>query len=169
MENGKPVVSEVEPWKMENGQKRRGGTVLFALVFTFSIFHFPFSMNADPAFASPTQEEVFKSIQNSENESVDGGKLLAVLAVGVGLAIVLTLFSRRQKREAVPKALNHQGKLLREMMKAAGLKTSEIRQLKALAEEVAAVSEPLDNPLTLMLCPSLVQSSRQQAAGSGQG
>jgi hypothetical protein len=159
MENGK--------WKMENGKMKR--TALCVLVFTFSIFHFPFSMNAgSAAFATPTQEEVFKSIQNSENESVDGGKLVAVLAVGAGLAIVLTLFSRRQKREAVPKALNHQGKLLREMMKTAGLKTSEIRQLKALADEIAAAGEPLDNPLTLMLCPSLVENSRQQAAGNGQ-
>jgi uncharacterized protein YneF (UPF0154 family) len=160
MENGK--------WKMVNGKRERGRITLFALVFTFSIFHFPFSMNADSALASPTQEDVFKSIQNSENESVDGGKVLAVLAIAVGLVIVLTLFSRRQKREAVPKALNHQGKLMREMMKTAGLKSSEVRQLKALADEIAAAGEPLESPLTLMLCPSLIRKSGQQAASSGQ-
>jgi hypothetical protein len=157
MENGKWKTCGERSRTMENGQRGRGRIALLALVFTFTILHLPFSMNADPALASPTQEEVFKSIQNSENESVDGGKLLAVLAVGVGLAIVLTLFNRRQKREAVPKALNHQGRLLREMMKSAGLKSSEVRQLKALADEIAAVAEPLENPLTLMLCPSLVQ------------
>jgi hypothetical protein len=153
MENGK--------WKMENGKRHSTQITLFALIFTFSILHLPFSMNTGTAFASPTQEEVFRSIQNSENESVDGGKVLAVLAVGVGLAIVLTLFSRRQKREAAPKALNHQGKLMREMMKTAGLKANEIRQLKALADEITAGGETLDNPLTLMLCPSLLQKSRQ--------
>jgi hypothetical protein len=160
MENGKR--------KMENGRRGRVRIALFGLVFTFSILHLPFSMNADSAFAKPTQEEVFKSIQKSENESVDGGKVLAVLAAAAGLAIVLTLFSRRQKREAVPKALNHQGKLMREMMKTAGLKTNEVRQLKLLADELAAAGEPLDSPLTLMLCPSLLKQSGQLAAGGGQ-
>jgi hypothetical protein len=163
MENGK--------WKMENGKKRSGRLALIVLVFTFSIFDgsaalttgFPFSMNArSAAFGKPTQEDVFKSIQNNVDESVDGGKVLAVLAIGVGLAIVLTLFSRRQKREATPKALNHQGKLLREMMKTAGLRANEVRQLKVLADEMAAAGQPLESSLTLMLCPSLIKKSGQK-------
>jgi hypothetical protein len=161
MDNGK--------WKMENGKKRSGRVALFVLVFTFAICHLPFAMNGrSAAFAKPTQEDVFKSIQSNVDESVDGGKVLAVLAVGVGLAIVLTLFSRRQKREATPKALNHQGKLIREMMKTAGLKANEVRQLKVLADEMAAAGQPLESSLTLMLCPSLMKKSGQQAAGSGQ-
>ena len=122
-------------------------------------------MNAgSAAFASPTQDEVFKSIQQSENETVDGGKVLAVLAAGVGLAIVLTLFSRRQKREAIPKPLNHQGKLMRELMKTAGLKSGEVRQIKALADEIAAEGEPLDSAITLLLCPSLLKKTPAKEA-----
>jgi hypothetical protein len=146
--------------KIHNKTRRPRHYVLAAVVFTFSIFHFPFSLTADSAaFAAPTQDEVFKSIQNSENESVDGGKILAVLAAGVGLAIVLTLFSRRQKREAIPKPLNHQGKLLRELMKTAGLNSGEARQLKALADEMASNGEPLDSSITLLLCPSLLKKT----------
>src|ERR1700753_503825 len=115
MENGK--------LKIENGKRGVRSRALFVFIFTFSIFHLPFSMTTrSAAFAAPTQDEVFKNIQNGVDGSVDGGKVLAVLAIGVGLAIVLTLFNRREKRDATPKALNHQGKLLREMMKTAGLK-----------------------------------------------
>jgi len=110
--------------------------------------------------ANPTQEDVFKSINQSVDSTVDGTKLLAVLAAGVGIVIILVLFNKRQVREATPRPLNHQGKLMRELMKTAGLKSGEARQLKTLADGLEAAGEPLESPVTLMLCPSLMQRAR---------
>src|SRR5206468_5769422 len=113
-------------WKMVNGKtrSRRRRARIGILLFTFSIFHFPFAM---PASANPTQEEVFKSINENVGQTVDGTKVLAIVAAIAGLVIILVLFNRRQTREAVPTALNHQGKLLRELMKNAGLNPAEAR------------------------------------------
>lgn len=151
MENGKATVTRA--WR----------TGWMALVLTFSILHLPFSISVS---ANPTQEDVFKSINESVGQSVDGTKVLAMLAAAVGIVIVLVLFNRRQVREATPRALNHQGKLMREMAKTAGLKPAEARQLKVLAEALAAAGEPLQSPITLMLCPSLMKRARDGAAGS---
>ncbi len=118
------------------------------------------SITSAPVYANPSQEDVFKSIQSNMDGSVDGGKVLAFLAVGAGIVIVLVLFNRRQKREAAPRALNHQGKLLRELMKTAGLKPAEARQLKLLADGLAEKGEPLESAITLLLCPSLMQRAR---------
>jgi hypothetical protein len=117
-----------------------------------------------PASAGPTQEDVFKSINENVGQTVDGTKVLAVLAAGAGIVIILVLFNRRQVREAIPRPLNHQGKLMREMMKTAGLKPAEARQLKVLADQLAAAGEPLESPITLMLCPSLMQRARGEDA-----
>jgi hypothetical protein len=144
---------------MENGKRaqRQRRRFVIAVLFTFAIFHLPFSM---PASAGPTQEDVFKSINENVGSSVDGGKVLAILAAAAGIVIILVLFNRRQTREAVPQALNHQGKLLREIMKTAGLKPAEARQLKVLADQAASAGEPVENPITLLLCPSVMKKVR---------
>ena len=147
-------------WKMENGEaRRRKGSHcrLIAALITFAIFLFPFSM---PAFAGPTQEDVFKSINENVGASADGGKLLAFLAAGVGVAIILVLFNRRQTRAAVPQPLNHQGKLLREIIKTTGMRPEDGRRLKALADQMGDAGTPLESPVTLLLCPSLLKKAR---------
>ena len=116
-----------------------------------------------PVLANPTQEEVFKSINENVGQTVDGTKVLAIMAAIAGLVIILVLFNRRQTREAAPTALNHQGKLLRELMKTAGLKPAEARQLKVLAEHAAAVGEPVESAVTLLLCPSVMKRVKQSS------
>jgi hypothetical protein len=48
--------------------------------------------------------------------------------------------------------LNHQGRLLKEIARTCDLRSSEIRQLKQLAD----TREDVSSPLTMLLCPSLL-------------
>jgi len=70
------------------------------------------------------------------------------------------LFSHRRKRDLSPRSLNHQGKLLKEVMKRINLKPSEVRQLKTLAEE-----QSVSSPLTLLLCPSVLAKAVKHQSG----
>ncbi len=92
----------------------------------FSIQHF--------FLAAPTQEDVFRSIQTSVDEPSSGGRLLPFLMAGAAVIILLAVFTQRRKREFAPKALNHQGKLLKEVLKSVPLRSAEVKQLKLLAE-----------------------------------
>ncbi len=117
------------------------------------------------AIANPTQEDVFKSISSNVDQSVDGRKMLGFLAAIVGLGLLAVVINNWQQRPARPKVTNHQGKLMRELMKSAGLKSSQIRQLKALSADLAARGQPVENLTTLLLCPSLIKKAREPGAG----
>src|SRR5207248_4240018 len=121
---------------------------LFAAVVLVSCFCAP------AALAKPTQEDVFKSIQDNVGESTDPKKLFGFLFGLVAVIIILSLVSSRRKRVVQPKVLNHQGKLLKEVLPSIDLKTAEVKQLKALADDQKLIS-----PLTLLLYPSLLAKS----------
>jgi hypothetical protein len=104
-----------------------------------------------PLGAAPTQEEVFRSIHKNVTTGPESGKLIAVLFGGAAVAILLVLFSQRAKRQAALKALNHQGKLLKEIQKSLPLRNAQVKRLKTLAEQ-----KQCSSPLTLLLCPSLL-------------
>jgi hypothetical protein len=117
---------------------------------SFIILHF---------LSAPTQEDVFKSIKNSVDEPSSSGRVLPFLMAGAAVIILLAVFTQRRKREFSPKALNHQGKLLKEVLKTVPLRSAEVKQLKLLAESNrGAVTGPI-SPLTLLLCPSLFAQS----------
>ena len=118
--------------------------------------------SALPARANPTQEDVFKSIQSHETDSIDGRKLLGILVAGVAVVIMVVLINNRQEQQELPRTLNHSGKLLRELMRSAGLRRSQIRQLKMLSDELASQEQPVDNLVTLLLCPSLIKRARER-------
>ena len=126
---------------------------------------------SSPASARPTQEDVFRSIKENVGESkTDYSKLLPYLVAGAGFVVLLALLSQRRREETAPKALNHQGKLLKEVLKSVPLRAAEVKQLRILAEEVR--DEPLESPLTLLLCPSLLAEaiqSRQASGNKGKG
>src|SRR5438552_14098300 len=82
--------------------------------------------------AGPTQEEVFKSIQDNVGEPVDLSKFLPFLAAAAGLIVLVAAITQWRKRDVRPKTLNHQGKLLKEILKSLPLKPAELKQLKQL-------------------------------------
>jgi len=118
---------------------------------------------AQLALAAPTQEEVFKSIQdNVGSSSTDSRKFLLYACVTGGVIILLALFSQRRKREVIPKALNNHGKLLKEIMKGVPVRPREVKQLKTLAEQTPiARGNTVQDPLTLLLCPSVLTKAVQ--------
>ena len=110
------------------------------------------------ASAQPKLEDVFKSTQENFGKPAEPGMFLAWFCVAAGLIVVLILLHRRYQRQATPKVVNHQGKLNRSLQKEIGLKSAEVRQLKTLAD-----GQPVTNPLTLLLCPSLlVKAAREK-------
>jgi hypothetical protein len=129
---------------------------LLLLCFAFFIL-----ASALTAHAAPTQEDVFKSISGNMDDKIDGQKVLGVCAAAAGLIILLVLINKRQQREDLPTVTNHQGKLIRELMKTAGLKSAQIRQLKAINADLAAKGVPVKNLATLLLCPSLIKRARE--------
>ena len=108
----------------------------------------------------PTQEDEFKSISSSVDQPADGRKVLAAMVAIAAVMVLLVVFGKRQKRAALPQKMNHPGKLLKELMKTAGLTRSQAKALKARADQMAAQGQPLDSPITLLLCPSLSEKSR---------
>jgi hypothetical protein len=112
------------------------------------------------AQASPTQQEVFKSISDNVGSSTDPKRFAAFILAITALVILLAVLSRRKQRQITPKILNHQGKLLKEIARHIDLRPAEIRQLKVLAEE-----QNLSSPLTLLLCPSMLAKSVKERSG----
>ena len=140
---------------------------LFALLLASGFW----LLASSPSSAQPTQEEVFRSIKENVGESkTDYSKLLPYLVAGAGFVVLLALLSQRRREETAPKALNHQGKLLKEVLRSIPLRAAELKQLRILAEE--GRDEPLESPLTLLLCPSLLAEaiqSRQASGSKGKG
>jgi hypothetical protein len=149
-----------------NGRKRkqtlrRRRIVFLLLCSSFCIHHSSFS-----AHANPSQEDVFKSIQSNVDDKFDGKKVFAFFVAAAGAVLLIVLLNNRQQRLVVnkkPRKVNHQARLLRELMKTAGLKSAQIKQLKMLSADLRQRGEPVDNLVTLLLCPSLIQKARQQS------
>ena len=112
------------------------------------------------ALANPTQEEVFKSIQDNVGGTVDPKKFFGFICGVGGIVVLLAVISNRKKREVTPKVFNHQGKLLKEILRRVNLRPVEIRQLKMLAD-----SQGLASPLTLLLCPSVLAKAVKERTG----
>ena len=109
--------------------------------------------------AGPTQNEVFKSIQDSVGERHEMNSTPVILLVlgGALVLAVLVYMSRREQRQVVaPAPLNHSGKLVKEVAKLADLRPAELKQLKILADSIGDRVGESPDALTLLLCPSLL-------------
>jgi hypothetical protein len=125
----------------------RSRRLLFVLFFSSPLG----ILSSARVLATPTQEEVLKSIGDNVGESVDPAKLLATVFGIAAVIILIALVSQRRKRIITPKTLNHPGKLLKEVARSVNLKPAEIRQLKLLAD-----AAELSSPLLLLICPSVL-------------
>jgi hypothetical protein len=138
-----------------------------------------------PAMGEPSQEEVFKSIQHSVGDSdpISGKTIIGAVAVIVGLVLVGVVVTRRQERQEVvnggwgsagapktlpgasrgtPGVVNNPAKLVRELMKEAGLTRAQVRQLESLNDRLSADDRAVKNLATLLLCPSLIAAARPE-------
>src|SRR5258706_5976796 len=79
------------------------------------------------------QEDVFKSISDNVSSSGDPKVFYVVALIGVGLVLLLVVANSMKKRQASPRAVNHQGKLMKEMLKTLALKKAEVKNLKIMA------------------------------------
>jgi hypothetical protein len=114
-------------------------------------------MSAIALLADVKLEDVFQSTNESMNAGPGSTRLMVLLA-GAGLMVLLLVVLQwRRKRQTLPKSVNHQGKLLKEIARPLGLKPAELKQLKELAEEAG-----LSSPLVLLLCPSLLGTAAQR-------
>jgi hypothetical protein len=108
-------------------------------------------LSASTLLAQPTQEEVFQSINSSVRSTVDFSKAVPYLVVAAAIIALLVWISHYRQQQATPKKLNHGGKLVREVAKKVGLRPTETKALKILAEE-----QQVSSPLVLLMCPSLL-------------
>jgi hypothetical protein len=106
------------------------------------------------ALAAPTQEEVFQSINQNVGSTVDISKYIPWILAAIAVVIMAAVYNQRKSRPTSAKRLHHAGKLLREIRRAIKLKSSEMKQLKLLADE-----QKVESPLTLLLCPSVLAKS----------
>jgi hypothetical protein len=145
------MTAKDEGGRMKNeAQRACRWTALAAFLFS------SFSLHPSSLLAS-TQAEVLKSINENVGKEVDPSKLLAVVLGILGLIVVIAFVNYRRKRVIVPKALNHPGKLVKQVAKAVDLKPSDLKQLKAIAE-----ARDLSSPLVLLLCPSLLKKEQEK-------
>lgn len=122
---------------------------------------FAVTMSPMVASAAPTPEEISKSFSQNMDGEVNASTFLYVVGGALALILLLSLANRQwRKGTTTPKVLNHQGKLMREVLRSIPLRGREVKQLKALAEQVEA-ERPLASPLTLMLCPSVLAKTIQ--------
>lgn len=114
-------------------------------------------------WAKPTSEEVFRSFKENMSTEPPSGSVLPFVCAGAALIILLAVIAGRQRDRAAPKAVNHSGKLLKEVARTAGIKPSEIKKLKSLAQQAGErQGSPLQSPLTLLLCPSVLAATIRQ-------
>jgi len=92
----------------------------------------------------------------------DGGAshLLAFAVLVLGIITILVWYNARTPKPAKVKQVNHSRKLMKQISRQIGLAGDEVRQLKVLADIHQRTSgQTLQNPLTLLLCPSLLTTT----------
>ena len=112
---------------------------------------------ATAAAAQLRQEDVFKSISENVSGSGDPTPFYALALVGVAIVLVLVVVNHFMKHQARPRAVNHRGKLIKEMLRRLPLRGGEVKHLKLMAAE-----QGCESPLTLVLCPSLMAKGIQE-------
>lgn len=122
---------------------------------------------ARAAHAAPTQNDVFKSIQESMGkEEPQDYRPVLLFAAGAGiLVLIVVVGNRRQQAAKAPAPVNSTGKLMKEVLRDVPLKSRELKQLKLLADAIDSPTGEELNPLALLICPSLMAKGLHKSAG----
>jgi hypothetical protein len=102
-------------------------------------------------------EDVFKSTQESMNSGPGAGRVLPLVLAIAAVLVIFIVIHHRKKVATEPKSVNSPGRLAKEVARAVGLKSKEMRQLRQLAEEEGASSA-----LVVLMCPSLLAKGLQK-------
>jgi hypothetical protein len=114
---------------------------------------------SSPVMAGPTLRDISRSFDHSVSQKPDTGKIMLIL-LGAGVIIaILVVAAHWGQRQEKPKVLNNPGRLIREIRRKIHLSNPQIKRLKVLADHRGCSS-----PLTVLLCPSLLQNKGGHAA-----
>jgi hypothetical protein len=108
-----------------------------------------------------TQDEAIVAIRRQVSDGgggAAGGAYAWMAVVALVLSLVLLVMRwRRGERNRKP-SLNDPAKLTREVRREAGLTRADVRRLRREAADVERkTGKAVDNPLVLVLCPSLTR------------
>lgn len=105
------------------------------------------------------QQAFLRSLNETSGASVDSRWLAVGLAVVV-IAMVVGVLIQKRKRvpvKASRKYLRNPKKLMKEMAGALDLSSAEVRKLEHHAERMG-----VENPMTLLICPSLLKKKPEE-------
>ena len=110
-------------------------------------------------------QDVFKSIQDNVGQPTDfDARPVIFLAAAGGAALLLVvLVNYFQKKRSSPRNLNHPAKLLKEVLREISITSSEVKQLKLLADSLENDTDVPASPLLMLLCPSLMGKALKAA------
>ncbi len=123
--------------------------------------------NVTSAHAQTPQADYLRRLsENVGGAGSNGGEgvaiphLLAFVVLIAGVVTILIWWNNRQEKPKKIKHVNHSRKLMRQISREMGMAGDEIKQLKLLADLYERdKGQALENPLTLLLCPSLLTRS----------
>ena len=104
-----------------------------------------------------TEDEVLKSINENVGARADPAKLIPWVCGAAVVIFLIVVYNKWQSRRVVPRVLNNDAKLMRDVLKQLPLRKTPVKNLKLLAEQQGCSS-----PLTLLICPSLLASAAKR-------
>ncbi|HTW94247.1 MAG TPA: hypothetical protein VMD30_05615 [Tepidisphaeraceae bacterium] len=104
-----------------------------------------------------TEDEVLKSINENVGAKADPTKLIPWVCGAAAVIFLLVIYNKWQSRRVVPRVLNNNAKLMRDVLKRLPLRKAPVKHLKLLADQQGCSS-----PLTLLICPSLLASAAKR-------
>ena len=110
----------------------------------------------------PTEylKSLSSGVSGDTGQPTGGSHLLAFIILIIGVVLILLWWNARQSSPKKAKPVNHSRKLLRQISREMGLAGDEVKQLKVLADiHEQSTGQPLQNPLTLLICPSILTKS----------
>ena len=115
--------------------------------------------------ANPTQQDVFKSIQDNVGQPTefDARPVILLAAAGGAALLLVVVYNYWQKKRSIPRKLNHPAKLLKEVTREVPLNSPEVKQLKLLADSLENEIDGAAGPLLMLLCPSLLGKALKTA------
>jgi hypothetical protein len=113
-------------------------------------------MNPTILLAKTTAEDVFKSVGDSLDTRVNPNHLILIVVGLIMIVVVISLLNRRAapRADGKPKPLNNPTKLTRQIARQMGLSRRDMKRLNELATQMG-----VENPLALLLCPSVLKQA----------